>query len=188
ANDRVCQPVEGLPIGMNHAAVFTADALCGELDRRQRILDLVRNPAGNVAPGGRALRGDQLGDVVEGDDAALIALLRMSLLLGHLDCEDALLISDRHGDLAMRAVPALQLLGRLRAMLAESRNSFGKRPAKKIIGLDAKQALSRRIRYADDPGSVETDDARADAGQHRLHEAAALVELIVDGNEGTALA
>src|SRR5690606_9855949 len=139
-------------------------------------------------PCGRALRSDQLRDVVEGDDAALIALLRVSLLLGHLDGEDALLMSDRHGDLAVRAVPALQLLGRLRAMLAESRNSLGKRTAEKIIGLDAEQALSRRIGNANDAGRVETDDARADAGQHRLHEAAPLVELIVDGDESTALA
>ncbi len=46
-----------------------------ELDRRQRVLDLVRDAAGDVAPSGGALRGDKLGDVVERDDEAVLSEL-----------------------------------------------------------------------------------------------------------------
>ena len=40
-------------------------ALGGELDRRERVLDLVREAPRDFGPGGVALRLDQLGDVVE---------------------------------------------------------------------------------------------------------------------------
>ena len=43
----------------------------GELDRRQRILDLVRDAARDIGPGGLALRRLQFGDVVEGHDEAV---------------------------------------------------------------------------------------------------------------------
>src|SRR5206468_8980245 len=44
--------------------------LRGELDRRERVLDLVSEPARDLAPGRRALRRDQLRDVVEYHDVA----------------------------------------------------------------------------------------------------------------------
>ncbi len=46
-------------------AVFAADRSARQLDRGQRILDLVRDAARNVRPGRRALRQHELGDVVE---------------------------------------------------------------------------------------------------------------------------
>ena len=59
--------------------------LGGELDRRQRILDLVRDAARDVRPGRAALRRHQVGDVVEGDDEALD--LALGALLRDLDVE-----------------------------------------------------------------------------------------------------
>ena len=47
-----------------------------ELDRGQRVLDLVRDAAGDVGPGRLALRRQQLGDVVEGDDEAADLVVR----------------------------------------------------------------------------------------------------------------
>jgi len=44
---------------------FQRQALGRKLDRRQRVLDLVRQAAGDFAPRRRALRRDQAGDVVE---------------------------------------------------------------------------------------------------------------------------
>jgi hypothetical protein len=41
------------------------DALGRELDRRERVLDLVRDAAGDIAPGGHALGRDEVGHVVE---------------------------------------------------------------------------------------------------------------------------
>ena len=43
----------------------------GKLDRGQRILYLVCDPARHVGPGGLALRGLQFGDVVKRDDEAI---------------------------------------------------------------------------------------------------------------------
>ena len=71
ADDGVGALVEHLAILGDGVAVFAADALGRELDRRQRILDLVRDAPRDVGPGGAALRADQLGHVVEGDDMAL---------------------------------------------------------------------------------------------------------------------
>src|SRR5882762_1882312 len=51
-------------------AEFRLQPLRGELDRRERILDLVSEPARDLAPGGRALCRDQLRDVVEYHDVA----------------------------------------------------------------------------------------------------------------------
>src|SRR3989442_8102231 len=51
-------------------AEFRLQSLRGELDRRERILDLVSEPARDLAPGGRALRRDQLRDVGEYHDLA----------------------------------------------------------------------------------------------------------------------
>ena len=53
---------------------IAAQALGRELDRRQRVLDLVRDAARDVGPGGGALRRDQVGDVVERDDIAVLGV------------------------------------------------------------------------------------------------------------------
>ena len=46
-------------------------AFGGKLDRRQRVLDLMRDAPRHIGPGGLALRRLQLGDVVEGHDKAV---------------------------------------------------------------------------------------------------------------------
>ena len=55
-------------------AVFALETLGRKLDRRQRILDLMRDAPGDVGPGRVALRRDELGDVVEGHDMAMLGL------------------------------------------------------------------------------------------------------------------
>src|SRR5205085_6636608 len=52
-------------------AKVAGDAFGGELDRRERVLDLVRHAARDFAPCGRTLGGEQLGQVLddEGDAA-----------------------------------------------------------------------------------------------------------------------
>ena len=59
-------------------AVPALEPLGRELDRGQRILDFVRDAAGDVGPRRRALRGDEIADVVEGDDARPIVPSRIS--------------------------------------------------------------------------------------------------------------
>ena len=55
------------------AAVAALEPLGGKLDRRQRVLDFVGDAASDVGPRGAALRGHEFADVVERDDAALVA-------------------------------------------------------------------------------------------------------------------
>src|SRR5690606_32214457 len=93
--------VEGFAVLGDDAAVLAADALGREDDRRQRVLDLVRNAPRDVGPGGRALRGDELGDVVERHDRADFAGTR--LFAGDADGEDALLLADGDRDLVRAA-------------------------------------------------------------------------------------
>ena len=56
----------------DHFAVFAAQPLGRQLDRRQRVLDLVGDAARDIGPGRGALRQHQLGDVVDGDDIAVL--------------------------------------------------------------------------------------------------------------------
>jgi len=46
-------------------SIFAAQPLGRQLDRRQRILDFMRDAARDVGPGRGALCGDQFGNVVE---------------------------------------------------------------------------------------------------------------------------
>ena len=57
-------------IGRRPPAVAALEPFGGELDRGQRVLDLVRDAPGDVGPGGAALIEQLLGDVVEGQDMA----------------------------------------------------------------------------------------------------------------------
>ena len=77
----------------DHLAVFAAQPFGRQLNRRQRVLDLVRDAAGDVGPGRGALRGDQFGDVVERHDVAVLGFAR-------------LLAGDAHRQIALAAVAA----------------------------------------------------------------------------------
>ena len=68
----------------------------GKLDWRQRVLDFVRNAAGDVGPGRRALRGDEFSHVVQRNDIAALGIGR--LFGGDADRQIAfaVLAVDRH--------------------------------------------------------------------------------------------
>ena len=92
ADDRVGALREDFGIGGDLAGIFALQPLGRKLDRRQRILDLVRDAARDVGPGGGALRRDQIGDVVEGGDeaAAVRAALARHLHAQRARCRAAL--------------------------------------------------------------------------------------------------
>src|SRR5208283_6058581 len=69
----------------NDAAVATLEPFGGELYRRQRVLDLVGDAARHIRPGRRPLGADQIADVVECYDAALVGPLRIA---GYAHVED----------------------------------------------------------------------------------------------------
>src|SRR5579883_2830653 len=72
ADDRVGADGKGLGILLDLPQVFATQPFGRELDRRQRVLDLVGDTAGDVGPGRFALGRQKLGDVVEGDDKAAV--------------------------------------------------------------------------------------------------------------------
>ena len=74
AHDRVGALIEHRRVVGDRLAVFAAQPLGRELDRGQRVLDLMGDAAGDVGPGRGALRRHQLGDVVERDDIAAFGL------------------------------------------------------------------------------------------------------------------
>ena len=122
ALDRRRQLVEGLAVLGDDAAVLAPDAVGRQDDRGQRVLDLVRHAAGDLAPGARALRGDELGDVVEGDDGALVTILA---LMRELHGKRPLLAVDVQLGLGLRA--RLQVAGGWSQQLGEFRHGLDER-------------------------------------------------------------
>src|SRR5438105_7484215 len=68
ADDGIGALIEDLAVLGDDLAVTAPDALGRKLDRRQRILDLMRNAPRDICPGRRALRLDEIGDVVDSND------------------------------------------------------------------------------------------------------------------------
>ena len=69
ADDGVGASIEGLDVFGR--PILPPQTLGRKLDGRERVLDLVGDTAGDVAPRRVALRGNQPGDVVEGQNNAL---------------------------------------------------------------------------------------------------------------------
>src|SRR3546814_5013992 len=65
ADHRVGEPLEGRRIALDLVAKAALESFRGELDRGQRILDLVRDAPRDVGPGGAALVEQLLGDILE---------------------------------------------------------------------------------------------------------------------------
>ena len=67
-HDRVGALIEDVAVLRDELAIFALEPLGRKLDRGQRILDLMGDAARHVGPGRGALRGDEIGDVVQRDD------------------------------------------------------------------------------------------------------------------------
>ena len=66
ADDGSGQPVERLLVARDLVAEPALQSLGSELDRGQRVADLVRDAPGNVGPGRAALVRELVGNLVEG--------------------------------------------------------------------------------------------------------------------------
>src|SRR5208282_6706749 len=163
--------------------ILAFEPLGRQLDRGQRVLDLVRDAPGHVAPGGRALRGKQLGDVVEGDDEAFGLAVDA---LGR-DPHEQRAGAAAAGDLEF----GLDKMPRAPARLAQERLHLGYRlveqAADELLGARREQLAGRSVRKIDPAALIETDDACRDSGEHRLGETAPCVELTVRLDELAAL-
>ena len=61
---------------MDLLAVFALQPLGGKLDWGERVLDFMGNAPRDVGPGGVPLRRNEIGDIVEGEDMAVLFGIR----------------------------------------------------------------------------------------------------------------
>ena len=164
-----------------------AQALGRELDRRERVLDLVGDALGHLAPGGEALGLEELGQVVEDEDHAEIGVLG-SLERGGRG-------EERHG---VAFTPEVHLsLQRVFAQPVHALDECGElrvngwpqhgrgRLAERFSRRHAQHSLGGAIDGGDASRGVEREHARGHCVEHRLRVAAPLLHLFVLGLEVT---
>ncbi len=134
------------------AAELELQPLGRELDRRQRVLDLVREPARDLAPGLDALRRDQLGDVVEDHQARALRHRRAAHQQGD---RVALAAVGAGRDLQLeRVLPVVALAGlgaggvQLEALPDRLREAAEARRPRRAGGRGRPRAAACRIRVA----------------------------------------
>ena len=173
ADDRAGQPLEGLRVRCDLLAEAALQPLGGELDRGQRVLDLMRDAPGDVGPGGAALVGQLVGDVVEGQHRRRPGSARASPRA----CAGPLPAATRTS--ASRCSPRMN-------SSSSGETSASWRAFELVLAL-LQQRLGRAVDQQDAARRIERDDAGGDARQHRLDEGAAGVELGVGGDQRAGL-
>ena len=176
------QPVRVLRIQL--LAVFTLHPLSGQLDRREGVLDLMRDPAGDIAPGGHALGTQQIRDGVEGDDETVLIVLDPVAR----DTDEQLLLT--LGCLQMQL--GLHAFAFLTKQLVEGarefRHQIGQHLAPHGLAVDAQNLAGGGVDDLDPARRVQTHDASADTRQNRLEQAPCLLTLGSGLQQGVALA
>ena len=124
ADDRVGALVEDLAVVVDRLAELAPEPFGRKLDRRQRILDLVGDAPRHVRPGGASLGCDQVGDVVERDDVAMLAV--GGALRRHPHVDGALAAATIDGDLVAMFLPVVT--ERRADHRPKLRQDFGDRP------------------------------------------------------------
>ena len=160
-------------------AVFAAQPLGRQLDRGERILDLVGDAPGDVRPCRGALRQHQLGDVVDGDDIAVLGFAR--LLAGHAHRIIALLAVTRQRNLALNET----LIAAARGLknFGEFGHDLGQRPAEHVALDAADQPLRGAVENGNPAVGIDADDAGAGAGENRFGEPPPAVDDVAGAND-----
>src|SRR5262249_1426474 len=160
------RPVEHLGLGRLHGAEeLLPQAVGRELDGRQWILDLVRQAARHLAPGGIALRLQERRDVVEHDDEAAGAVLARQGRAGTHQYAPAPLTLEPEL-LAPLALPRLEVPAAGRRKLCEQRAAgagFAERLADDVLDLGPEDRAGGLVRSADRAVGLHRDDARGQA-------------------------
>ena len=168
-DDGVRALVENFPALENMPTVTSLQALGRELDRRQRIPDLVRDATRHVRPSGGALGGDQVADVVERDDAGAIVAPGVS---GDPNVQNPLATVSQDGRLPLME-PQPQR-SRLFPDQADAGLDGVQGPTDQTE-IAAEQALRGGVRNRDDAFVVDAQNAGGHARQHRLDEGSPLI-------------
>ena len=168
-------------IAAQGVAEAAADALGGELDGGQRVLDLVRDTPGDLAPRRHALNLDDLGVVVEDDRGAeRPAGVVVKQGRGHEQAAELSIERNLHLTPAALAQPGSQplreILDHVQDLRAPDRVRE-LRPDHAGSGRNTEVALSRRVHRTDPGLSVDRDHTGADRAEHHLHVATPLLDL-----------
>ena len=139
--------------------------------------------AGDIGPGRRALRRDEIGDVVERHYVA--ARLALRLLTGDADGNGALATAAHKLDLLLQS--ALASLG-LGEQGGDLRHHIRQRLADEFLGREPQRPLRARIGDGDDAVGIDAEHARRDPREHGLGEAAAPVDQVVGRPQAVVLA
>ncbi len=144
-----------------------------ELDRGERILDLMRDTPRDVGPGGAPLVEQLLGDILETQREAIALRHRFG--------------RERRG----LGILARQLHDRLALVAGQQPRQFGRdivqwSPGEAIRRL-TDQAFRRGIGEQDAAVGVDRHDRRGYAAEHRLDKAAPCLELLVGVDRGAGL-
>ena len=155
-------------------------ALGRQLDRRERVLDLVRQAPRDFAPGHRALRRDHVRDIVEHDDEAAVGAHRQARAARQQHQVVVVLVAAaaaRDLDLLLPVGALAPLGGRMRALGREGardavREVFqagdaGQRPGH-CARFHLQDAIGRVVRVHHQAFGVEHDHAGRHIGQHRF--------------------
>ena len=162
--------------------ILAAQPLGGELNRRQRILDLVREPPRHFAPCGIALRLQERRDVVEHDRVAVRAVGIAGQLRARADQHAPAAFRAQHDLLAPLAVAVLQARARDADELPEQRLGFGELDdglAYVSFEVYAENRARSMVGRPDPEVGLEGDDARRQARKDHLELAALALDLLL---------
>ena len=134
----------------------------------------MRDTPRDVGPGRRALREDEFGNIIDGDDVAVFGF--RSLFAGHAHGKIPLLAVAVDGDLALHET--LMTAARGVKDFRKFGGDFAERQTKSLAFGTSDQSLRRAIENGDEPFGIDADDACACTGQHRLRKTPAAVDLI----------
>jgi hypothetical protein len=129
-DDGVGALLEDAPVILDDAGILSTQPLGGELNWRERVLDLVGDTTSHVGPRGGALRGHELRDIVERHDVPTFGGARLFARHPHREIAFATVAIDRHLALHQTLQPG-----------PRSCEDFGK------FGNDIGQLPSERLRF-----------------------------------------
>ena len=157
-----------------------AQALGRELDRGERVLDLVGDAPGDVAPGGHTLRHDEVGDVVEADDTPSRRRRRHGGRDPHQQVASRARCGAADLGLADAGLPGIEPVEQGR----EFRHRLGQGLGGEPFGSRARSATGGGVHHLDATEPVEADDASRHAGQDQNRTGGGRSVELVGGDQG----
>jgi len=143
---------EDVRIARDFLAVFALQALGGQLDGCQRILDLMRDAPRHIGPGRGALRRNEIGNVIESHDEAMSLFARFAR---HLNVQMAKRAVTPHIHLARSA--AIGLRERAPDQTGQFGNALGIMQAFDLFGHGIEEPRGRAVDERDSTVAIKSE-------------------------------